>query len=78
MHSSNGGNMDTFCIHELEDNISKLRGGKLVVRVESWMPDEYIGKMLRKKLEQADGAALMVTYDVITEEIQKAAHTFPV
>ncbi|HGE8480549.1 TPA: hypothetical protein ACGD8A_004566 [Serratia marcescens] len=70
--------MDTFCIHELEDNISKLRGGKLVVRVESWMPDEYIGKMLRKKLEQADGAALMVTYDVITEEIQKAAHTFPV
>jgi len=70
--------MDTFCIHELEDNISKLRGGKVVVRVESWMPDEYIGKMLRKKLEQADGAALMVTYDVITEEIQKAAHTFPV
>ncbi|NMM74474.1 hypothetical protein BSF37_22010 [Serratia marcescens] len=70
--------MDTFCIHQLEDNISKLRGGKVVVRVESWMPDEYIGKMLRKKLEQADGAALMVTYDVITEEIQKAAHTFPV
>ncbi|HBQ7493267.1 hypothetical protein [Serratia marcescens] len=70
--------MDTFCIHELEDNISKLRGGKVVVRVESWMPDEYIGKMLRKKLEQADGAALMVTYDVITEEIQKAAYTFPV
>ncbi|HHK5899464.1 hypothetical protein [Serratia marcescens] len=70
--------MDTFCIHELEDNISKLRSGKVVVRVESWMPDEYIGKMLRKKLEQAGGAALMVTYDVITEEIQKAAHTFPV
>lgn len=70
--------MDTFCIHELEDNISKLRGGKVVVRVESWMPDEYIGKMLRKKLEQADGAALMVTYEVITEEIQKAAYTFPV
>ena len=50
----------------------------MVVRVESWMPDEYIGKMLRKKLEQAGGAALMVTYDVITEEIQKSAHTFPV
>lgn len=42
------------------------------------MPDEYIGKLLRKKLEQADGDALMVTYDVITEEIRKAAHTFPV
>ncbi|APS37036.1 MULTISPECIES: hypothetical protein [Serratia] len=70
--------MEAFCIHELEDNISKLRGGKVVVRVESWMPNEYIGKMLRKKLESADGAALIVTYDVITEEIQKAAHTFPV
>ncbi|MGP2736183.1 hypothetical protein [Serratia bockelmannii] len=42
------------------------------------MPDEYIGKMRRKKLEQAGGAALMVTYDVIIEEIKKAAHTFPV
>nr|WP_241390148.1 hypothetical protein [Serratia proteamaculans]ULG13380.1 hypothetical protein AGR96Xp_00011 [Serratia proteamaculans]ULG17208.1 hypothetical protein 20093p_00106 [Serratia proteamaculans]ULG18096.1 hypothetical protein LCp1_00106 [Serratia proteamaculans]ULG19579.1 hypothetical protein Sprot5p_00089 [Serratia proteamaculans] len=63
-------------IREQEDNVAALRCGNGIVRVESWMPDDYIGKMLRKKLEQADGAAVTVTYEVITEEMQQAAQRF--
>ncbi|WP_413508565.1 hypothetical protein [Serratia proteamaculans] len=63
-------------IHEQEDIVAALRRGNGIVRVESWMPDDYIGKMLRKKLEQAAGAAVTVTYEVITEEMQQAAQTF--
>ncbi|CAI1213387.1 TPA: hypothetical protein ACQVJT_003588 [Serratia marcescens] len=40
------------------------------------MPDDYIGKMLRKKLEQAAGSAVTVTYEVIIEEMQQAAQSF--
>lgn len=63
-------------IHEQEDIVDALRRGNGIVRVELWMPDDYIGKMLRKKLEQASGAAVTVTYEVITEEMQQAAQAF--
>lgn len=62
--------------HELEENIGKLKIGKGVVAIESWMPDEVIGKLIRRKLEQAEGADITVTYTVITDEMQQAAHNF--
>lgn len=68
--------MKTYSIHEVEENHEKLRKGKGVVRVESSMPDEYIGKLIRMKLEQACGADITVTYDVITDEMQRAAQEF--
>lgn len=68
--------MKTYQIQELEKNIEKLKSGKGIVRIESSMPNEYIGKIIRKKLEQAEGAIITVTYDVITNEMQQAAQDF--
>ncbi|KFX10720.1 hypothetical protein KCQ_05541 [Pectobacterium atrosepticum ICMP 1526] len=66
--------MKTGIFHEQERRIAKLRSGKGVVRIESWMPNEQIGKVIRQKLEQSAGAKITVTYDVITDEMQRAAH----
>lgn len=68
--------MKTAKIHEVENNLDKLRSGIGIVRIESSMPDERIGKLIRMKLEQAEGADITVTYDVITEEMQRAALEF--
>ncbi|ENE6639050.1 hypothetical protein ABNR98_004470 [Salmonella enterica] len=65
-----------YCIYEVEESIRNLKSGKGVVRIESGMPDEHIGKIIRKKLEQAAGAAITVVYDVVTDEMQEAAQKF--
>ncbi|SLS86955.1 hypothetical protein [Klebsiella pneumoniae] len=65
--------METFDIHEVEENRAKLRAGRGIVRIESSMTDEHIGKLIRLKLEQACGADITVTYDLITDEMQRAA-----
>lgn len=46
------------------------------IKNKLWMPDEVIGKLIRRKLEQAEGADITVTYTVIIDEIQQAAHNF--
>ncbi|MDP0522227.1 hypothetical protein QOT19_23170 [Serratia marcescens] len=61
---------------EYAENINALKNGQGVVLIESWMPDEVIGKLIRRKLEQAEGADITVTYTVITDEMQQAAHNF--
>lgn len=68
--------MKAVKIHEAEVNLKNLRNGKGIVRIESSMPDERIGKLIRMKLEQAEGADITVTYEVITDEMQRAALTF--
>jgi hypothetical protein len=68
--------MQAVKIHEAEVNLKNLRNGKGIVRIESSMPDERIGKLIRMKLEQAEGADITVTYEVITDEMQRAALTF--
>ncbi|BDB30970.1 hypothetical protein NUITMVK4_0850 (plasmid) [Klebsiella quasipneumoniae] len=68
--------METFDIHEVEENRAKLRAGRGIVRIESSMTDEHIGKLIRLKLEQACGADITVTYDLITDEMQRAAQDF--
>lgn len=60
--------MTIYYIHELEENIKQLKSGKGVVRIESGMPDEHIGKIIRKKLELADGAPIRVEYEVIPDD----------
>ncbi|KFX10719.1 hypothetical protein [Pectobacterium atrosepticum] len=35
---------------------------KGVVRIESWMPNEQIGKVIRQELEQSADAKITVTY----------------
>ncbi len=61
---------------EYAENINALKNGQGVVRIESWMPDEVIGKLISRKLEQAEGADITVTYTMITDEMQQAAHNF--
>ena len=68
--------MKTVSIHEVEENHAKLKCGKGVVRIVSSMPNEYIGKLIRMKLEQADGADITMTYDVITDVMQRNAQIF--
>jgi len=68
--------MKIAIFQDYEDNLEKLRNGAGIVRIESSMPDERIGKLIRLKLEQARGADITVTYDVITDEMQRAALEF--
>ncbi|EOG2477032.1 TPA: hypothetical protein SMF39_004527 [Serratia marcescens] len=57
---------------EYAENINALKNGQSVIRIESWMPDEVIGKLIRRKLVQAESADITV----ITDEIQQSAHNF--
>lgn len=69
--------MKTTTFVELDEYYKKLRSGNAVVRVESWMTDEQIGKYLRREFELAGGAPVTVQYDVITDEMLKAAEEGP-
>nr|HCI7982603.1 hypothetical protein [Klebsiella pneumoniae] len=68
--------METVSFVELEELNQKLRSGKAVVRIESWMTDEQIGKHLRHYLEKARGAPVTVQYDEITDDMMKALDEF--
>ncbi|MGK3116036.1 hypothetical protein [Candidatus Pantoea formicae] len=64
--------METITFVEMDEFNKKLKDGKAVVRVESWMTDEQIGKHLRHYFEKAQGAPVTVWYDVIPDEIINA------
>lgn len=70
--------MTTVIFQNHEENIDQLRTGKAILHIESWMPNEYIGKLIRRKLEQASGTPIKVVYDIITEEMQQVAHDFSI
>jgi hypothetical protein len=61
--------MEAITFVELDEMNKKLLAGKAVVRVESWMTDEQIGKHLRHFFEKAQGAPVTVQYDLITDEM---------
>lgn len=65
--------INTVVFHRVEENIVNLVNDNGIVRVELWIPNEYIGKRLRQKLEQAKRAVVTI----ITEEKQLAGHAFP-
>lgn len=60
--------METTVFVELDEHYKKLRAGKAVIGVQSWMTDEQIGKYIRKNLELAQGATVTVRYDIISDE----------
>lgn len=64
--------METVTFVELDELNKNLRNGKAVIRVESLMTDEQIGKYLRHHFEIAGGAPVTVQYDVITDEMLAA------
>ncbi|MEL5582738.1 hypothetical protein [Serratia nevei] len=68
--------METVTFVELDELNQKLRSGKAVVRIESWMTDEQIGKHLRHYLEKAQGEPVTIQYDVITDDMMKALDEF--
>lgn len=64
--------MKTVKFVEMDELTKKLRAGNAVIRVESWMTDEQMGKHIRHFLEQAQGAPVTVHYDVITDDMLEA------
>lgn len=64
--------MDTVNFAELDDLQKRLLSGKAVIRIESWMTDEQIGKHIRHYVEKAQGAPVTVQYDVITDDMMRA------
>ncbi|WP_210524033.1 hypothetical protein [Pantoea ananatis] len=64
--------MKTVFFDELDESDHKLRSGKAVVRIESWMTDEQIGKHIRHYLVKAQNAPVTVQYEVLTEDMMKA------
>ncbi|WP_367144374.1 hypothetical protein [Pantoea stewartii] len=68
--------MKTVSFDELNESSQKLRSGKAVVRIESWMTDEQIGRHIRHYLEKAQDALVTVQYEELTEDMMKALNEF--
>lgn len=50
----------TIFIEEIAEGERKLMAGECVVTLQTTMPDDYIGKIIRRKLSHSNGASVSV------------------
>ncbi|MFP1817340.1 hypothetical protein [Lonsdalea quercina] len=62
MEKSSGSDININSIKEVAARHAQLRSGVGIVIVESWMPDDVIGKLIRRSLKIGTGASITVEY----------------